>query len=129
MLTHPLAPYFWLAYNLIVGCMLLWSTLLFFKEKVPLSRLIFISSIVGTLGGISAQLIMVLARHFGWVIFASGSSPEPMQLVIEICYALSILGHLGFHTGLLLYAMRLKQQSTRLADLEAIFRERERGPH
>ncbi|MEM9238265.1 MAG: hypothetical protein AAGB14_15950 [Verrucomicrobiota bacterium] len=122
MLTHPLAAYFWMAYNIVLGGLFIGAAIYIFKQRGPGATLMLVGGILSAAFGTGAQIFTQIGIRLDWDVFSPGS-PTSASRTLEALWAISTLGSLASHVGFLLHALRLKTQSSRVAELERIISE------
>ncbi|RYD48100.1 MAG: hypothetical protein EOP85_04240 [Verrucomicrobiaceae bacterium] len=101
----------WPILALLLGAMQITASIILLKEKGPGPLMMLVGSVVSVLGSIALPLLSFLMNYL------NADFNEPAYMAI---WSLSILGSLIFSIGLLLFALRRRAMTVRIAELEAI---------
>lgn len=113
MSSAPFIQIGWLLFTLIVSAAHITSACLLLKERGAGPVLMLIGSAIALIGG-SAVHIWVILQNAGLVDSSFSNR------IFEMLSPLGALGWLLFAIGLLLFALRRRSQTARIAELEAI---------
>lgn len=107
--------YLWLGFSVMSGILQVLAAILLFRERGAAAWMILIGSILSIVFGLGSRLIFVFHNAGTF-----GSSFETVIHYTNILGAVSALGGLLFIVGLVLFALRRRALSTRIAELEQI---------
>jgi hypothetical protein len=110
-----LIQYLWLGFSVMSGILQLLAAILLFRERGAATWMILIGSILSVALGLGSRLIFVF--HNAGMF---GSSFESVIHYTNILGSVSALGGLLFIVGLVLFALRRRALSARIAELEQI---------
>ena len=119
----PAMQYFWLAFCILSGGLIMASVVCLRKEGGGPTLLMLIGGISTALLTICHHAGWIIGSHLDWFNFSSGGTePVAMKVLEAIGYGTALGGFL-FQVGLLLFALGLRRRADRVAELEAILHE------
>ena len=113
--SNDLLQYLWLAFSIVYCSLQVIAAILLFRERGLAVSIMLAGSILYGVAVLGSRLILVLSNAGIFEL-----NPTNMMRNFNILNTVSALGGLLFIVGLILYALRRRALSARIAELEQI---------
>ena len=113
--SNDLIQYFWLGFNILISILQVIAGGLLFRKRSPESWMILVGSILSGIFVVASHLVFILQSN-GIIEWTS----EAIMLRVNLISAVAALGGMLFITGLILFAIRRRSLTARIAELEQI---------
>lgn len=114
--SNTLIEYFWLGFNILYYILQITAAFVLFRERSGSTWMILIGSLLSGVFGVCSRLffhILQVTRLPKW-------SPETIMLYGNLSAFVIAFGGMLFIAGLILYTLRRRALSARIAELEQI---------